>query len=168
MILSAIAAMSPRRVIGINNTLPWHVPEDLKYFRETTKNKILILGRKTFDSLGGKPLPGRMHIVVTRQTDWHFDHPLVQSCGDVASAKKMAEHELQSGKWGDEVFVIGGAEIYKQTLSIIDRLYLTVVQKDVEGDAHFPEFSEKDFVLQKETAGAECRFLVYANCAKQN
>ena len=128
--LSLIAAMAKNRVIGRNNALPWHLPEDLKYFKATTLGKPILMGRKTFDSIG-KPLPGRTSVVLTRNPQWSFDGCLVVSSVDDALAK-LADRE--------EVLVIGGAELYQQTLPHADRLYLTEIDADFEGDAWFPEF----------------------------
>lgn len=148
MILSAIAAMAKNRVIGKDNKLPWHLPEDLKFFKEKTKGKVLIMGRKTFESLG-KPLPNRLHIVITRQESYKFEDPMVQVVHDLKTAIELA-HMLSTkyqAKFGEEVFVVGGGEIYKESLEVLDRIYLTVIEHDVEGDAKFPEFSESDFTL---------------------
>jgi len=128
--LSLIAAMAKNRVIGRDNALPWHLPEDLKYFKATTLGKPILMGRKTFDSIG-KPLPGRTSVVLTRNPDWTFDGCLVVSSVDDALAQ-LADRE--------EVLVIGGAELYQQTLPRADRLYLTEIDTDFEGDACFPEF----------------------------
>lgn len=148
MILSAIAAMAHNRVIGKNNQLPWHLPEDMKYFRDQTKGKIMIMGRKTFESFSGKPLPNRFHIVITRQKDYLLDHPMVKIVSDLNSAIAVAK-EL-TPKFGEEVFVIGGAEIYQQSIPLLDRLYLTVIDKDFEGDALFPDFSSEKLILKTE------------------
>lgn len=128
--LSLIAAMAKNRVIGRNNALPWHLPEDLKYFKATTLGKPILMGRKTFDSIG-KPLPGRTSVVLTRNLEWSFDGCLVVSSVDDALAQ-LADRE--------EVLVIGGAELYQQTLPRADRLYLTEIDADFEGDAWFPVF----------------------------
>lgn len=149
MILSAIAAMSKNRVIGVDNGLPWNIPEDMKFFRDMTKGHVMIMGRKTFDSFGGKPLPHRFHIVITRNPDYKFEDPTVEVVSDIKSALELA-HMLSTKyqkKFGDEVFLIGGGEIYKQAMDITDRIYLTVIDKEYSGDAKFPEFSEEDFAL---------------------
>jgi len=149
MILSAIAAMAKNRVIGVNNGLPWNIPEDMKFFRDMTKGHVMIMGRKTFESFGGKPLPNRFHIVITRNQGYRFEDPTVEVVSDLKSAMELA-HMLTTKyqkKFGDEVFVIGGGEIYKQSMDVLDRIYLTVIEKDYSGDAKFPEFSEKDFHL---------------------
>lgn len=146
MILSAIAAMSLNRVIGYKNHLPWHIPQDLQYFKDKTSGKILIMGRKTFDSIG-KPLPGRYHIVITRDTNFKYDHEQVSVVHDVESALKKAKS--LTGQYGEEVFNVGGGQIYETLLPHTDRIYLTLIQKDYDGDAYFPKFDEKKFRLTK-------------------
>lgn len=146
MILSAIAAMSRNRVIGINNKLPWHLPEDLKYFKEKTKGKIMIMGRKTFDSIGQRPLPGRLHIVITRNSDYKSNHELVKIVSSLEQAIALAK-TLVGNPYPDEVMIVGGSEIYKQSLPLLNRLYLTVIEKDYSGDAYFPEFESFGYKL---------------------
>ena len=156
MILSAIAAMAKNRVIGTGNKLPWHLPEDFKFFKEKTKGKVLIMGRKTFESLG-KPLPTRFHIVITRNADYKYEDPNVEVVSNLQQAVELA-HMLTTkyfAKFGDEVFICGGGEIYKQALDVTDRIYLTVIEKDYEGDAKFPEFSENEFKLTQKTERSE-------------
>lgn len=160
MIFSHIAAMSLNRVIGKDNGLPWHLPEDFKFFKDKTKGHILIMGRKTFESLG-KPLPGRFHIVISR-------HPNTSQLSDViwvTSFQEAAEVARSLvPKWPEEVFIIGGGEIYKQTLPFADRIYLTVIEKNFEGDAYYPEFNESEFVLkdkQDRTAPLAFSFRTY-------
>ncbi len=129
-----MVAAASNGVIGRNNELPWHLPKDLQYFKQTTMGKPVIMGRKTFDSIG-RPLPGRANIIVTRQQDYYADGvEIVHSLEDglVLAQKMAAEKSL------DEVMVIGGAELYRQSLPVIDRVYLTQVHADVEGDAFFP------------------------------
>lgn len=133
--LSLIAAMAKNRVIGRNNILPWHLPEDLKYFKATTLGKPILMGRKTFDSIG-KPLPGRTSVVLTRNPDWHVEGCLVVQSLD-AALMQLADR--------DEILVIGGAELYQQTLPRADRLYLTEIDTDFEGDAWFPEFDRSQW-----------------------
>lgn len=153
MILSAIAAMARNRVIGVDNKLPWHIPEDLKFFKEKTKSRVMIMGRKTFDSLlvqmKGKPLPGRFHIVITRNEGYRFEDPLVQVVPNMKIALELAHMlvDKYEAKFGNEVFVIGGGQIYQESLDILNKIYLTVIEKDFVGDAKFPEFSERDFKL---------------------
>lgn len=130
-----IAALSQNRCIGRHNMLPWKLPGDLAYFRETTWGKPVIMGRKTWESLG-KPLPGRTNIVVTRQADFAPEGArVVTSINDALTlAQSIA---LVDGV--DEVMVIGGGEIFAQTLDKADKLYLTEVHAHVDGDAFFPE-----------------------------
>jgi len=164
LILSAIAAMAKNRVIGIDNKLPWHLPEDMKYFREKTKGRVMIMGRKTFDSflaISGKPLAGRFHIVITRNPSYDFQESeegkMVEVVSSLPHAIELA-HMLTSkfkAKFGDEVFVVGGSEIYGQSLDLIQRLYLTVIDKDFEGDAKFPEIDESQFILKSEIKRSE-------------
>jgi dihydrofolate reductase len=136
MRLALIWAMSQNRVIGRNNALPWYLPEDLKYFKRVTMGKPVIMGRKTWDSIG-RPLPGRTNIVITR--DRAFTAEGVKVVHSLDEAIRMAENIcLING--GDEAVVMGGAEIYALALPKADRLYMTQVHADVHGDAFFPEF----------------------------
>jgi len=128
--LSLIVAMAQNRTIGVNNTLPWQCPEDLKHFKALTMGHHLIMGRKTFDSIG-KPLPGRTTVVVTRDRNLKLEGCLVaHSLPDAIAA------------CGDdpEIFIVGGADIYAQSLHLANTLYTTEIQQEVAGDAHFPPF----------------------------
>ena len=145
MIISEIAAMAKNRVIGKTGGLPWNIPEDMKFFRDSTKGHIMIMGRKTFDSFEGKPLPGRLHIVITRNSEFNFEHPQVQIVGSLQDAVNKAKDF--TSKYGDEVFVIGGGEIYRQALPVLNKIYLTVIDHEYPGDAKFPEFNQKVFKL---------------------
>jgi dihydrofolate reductase len=138
MLISAIAAMSENRVIGKGNQLPWHIPRDMKWFRKTTLGHPIIMGRKTFESVN-KVLPGRENIIVSRQMDYQVPGGFVVSTLENAL-------ELCKGK-ADEVFIVGGAELYRLALPQLDRLYLTQIHQIIEGDAFFPEFSWDDFKL---------------------
>lgn len=133
--LSIIVAIAKNRVIGINNTLPWHLPEDLKRFRALTMGHHIIMGRKTYDSLG-RLLPGRTTVIVTRNTDYKVEGALIA-------------HSLQDAialcKADDEVFLIGGAELYQEGLKLSSKLYITEIALDVEGDAYFPEYSSDEW-----------------------
>lgn len=143
MILSHIAALSRNRVIGREGDLPWDLPEDMAYFRAKTKGHILIMGRKTFESFP-KPLKDRLHIVITRSADYRAPEGVVV-VPNVEAALEAAEAQI--GRWPQEVFIIGGGEIYKQTLAMADRLYLTWIDQDVEGDTRYPDFNEASFIL---------------------
>ena len=125
--LKAIAAMSLNRVIGRANTIPWHLPEDFKWFKKMTTGRVIVMGRKTFESIG-KPLPNRTNAVVTRG-------PAIP---DVITIRDLAAFD--PAEFRQEVFVIGGAQIYSQLLPRCSDLFLTVVQREIDGDAFFPEF----------------------------
>ena len=141
MKISLIVAVSRNGVIGIDNQLPWHLPEDLKYFKSVTMGKPIIMGRKTFDSIG-RPLPGRTNIVITRNSSWQVEGvEVAQTLAQAMTLGKLACAQADV----DEVMVIGGEQIYRMTLPAADRLYLTEVQAEVEGDATFPEFDAKDW-----------------------
>lgn len=133
--IAMIVAMASNRVIGRNNQLPWYLPNDLKYFKATTMGKPIVMGRKTFESIG-KPLPGRTNIIITTNRDYVAEGVRVTHCVD--EALKLAE-SIAIIEGAKEVMVIGGAQIYADILHQADRLYLTQVHADVEGDAYFPE-----------------------------
>ncbi|AJO81246.1 dihydrofolate reductase [Pseudomonas sp. MRSN 12121] len=134
--LSLIAALGENRVIGVDNSMPWHLPGDFKYFKATTLGKPIIMGRKTWDSLG-RPLPGRLNIVVSRQADLRLEGAEVYPSLDTAVAR-AEQWALEQGV--GELMLIGGAQLYAQGLEQADRLYLTRVALSPEGDAWFPEF----------------------------
>ncbi len=131
MITSIIVAMGHERVIGLNNQLPWLLPADLKYFKAITMGKPIVMGRKTYESIG-RPLPGRTNIVITRNKKWKADG--VKVVHNLKEAIKVARKDKS-----DEVMIIGGAQIYSEVLASADRLYVTEVDIDVDGDAFFPE-----------------------------
>lgn len=136
MKLALIWAMSRNRTIGRNNALPWHLSEDLQYFKRVTMGKPIIMGRKTWESIG-RPLPGRTNIVITK--DLEFTAAGIKVVHSLDEARSLAESiGLIDG--ADEAVVIGGAQIYALALPLADRLYLTQVHAEVEGDAHFPLF----------------------------
>ncbi len=141
MITSMIAAMGSNRVIGKDNDIPWHLPDDFRYFKETTKNHYVIMGRKNWESLPPKfqPLPQRPNLVITRQSDYLAEGATVfQSLEDaLATARKMGEKEA---------FIIGGGEIYRQGLALADKIYLTEINGDFEGEITFPEFDQGKWI----------------------
>ncbi|NOT17543.1 MAG: dihydrofolate reductase [Sulfuriferula sp.] len=136
-IISLIAAMSKNHVIGINNTLPWHLPADLQHFKQLTLGHPIAMGRKTFTSIG-RALPGRTNIIISRNG---FDAP--PNCTVVNSIAAAIEFCVNE----PELFVIGGAQIYQQAITLADRLYLTEIATEIEGDAHFPDFSKQDWCV---------------------
>ncbi len=130
MKLSIVVAMAHNRAIGVDNTLPWRCPEDLRHFKALTMGHHMIMGRKTFDSIG-KPLPGRTTVIVTRNPDLKVDGCIVTNSLQAAIAACAGD---------EEAFVVGGAELYAQALPLAGTLYVTEIQQDVAGDAFFPEF----------------------------
>lgn len=142
MKLAIIVAQAQNRVIGINNNLPWHLPQDLRYFKQVTMGKPIIMGRKTFDSIG-RPLPGRTNIVITRDASYQPDN--VKVVNSLEAARDLAE-SICTIDGCDEAMVIGGAQIYEQALALSDRLYLTQVHAEVNGDAWFPEFNPGEWM----------------------
>jgi dihydrofolate reductase len=130
MIISLIVAASTNNVIGKNNQLLWSLPNDMKFFKNTTWAMPVLMGRKTFESLG-KPLPGRLNIVITRQQDWKpTGATIVHSLEDALKAAAAADY--------NEAFVIGGGEIFKEAMAVADNIYLTRVDAELDGDAFFP------------------------------
>ena len=131
-----IVAMARNRVIGRNNKLPWYLPGDLRYFKQATMGKPIIMGRKTWDSIG-RPLPGRMNVVISRTPEWQAPAGTVAAASlSEALVKAEAQAELEGG---DEVMIIGGGQIYAEALPMVDRIYITQVHAEVDGDAFFPE-----------------------------
>ncbi|MGC4020505.1 MAG: dihydrofolate reductase [Cyclobacteriaceae bacterium] len=140
MKISIIAAVSKNRVIGKSNDLPWRLPDDMKYFMQTTKGHHVIMGRKNYDSLPPKfrPLPERTNIVVTRQKDFQ-----AEGCVVVNDLKKAIDLSKKEGE--KELFIIGGAEIYSLSLQFTDILYLTEIDAEINGDTFFPEFNKNEW-----------------------
>jgi dihydrofolate reductase len=140
MIISLIAALSKNRVIGKDNDLPWHLPDDMKYFMQTTKAHHVIMGRKNYQSIPEKfrPLPNRTNIVVTRQQN--FDAPNCTVVNSIEAALEIARRNKEH-----EVFIIGGAEIYNQGLASANKLYLTEIDADIDGDTYFPNYNKSEW-----------------------
>lgn len=149
MILTHIVACSKNHVIGTQGDLPWNLPEDMKFFRDTTKGHVMIMGRKTFDSFKGKALPHRYHIVITRDpSKHHFQSSETSPVIFVGSLDEALEHANSlTAQWGEEVFIIGGGEIYRQSLPRAHKLLVTLIQKEFQGDTYYPEIDEKVFGL---------------------
>ena len=146
--ISLIAVTARNRAIGKDNALLWHLPEDLRHFRELTRGKPVIMGRKTWESLPDafRPLPGRRNIVVSR--DPHYVAAGATLAGSLEAAVKLCSDT-------DEAFVIGGEQLYAQALPFADRLYLTEVDAAADGDAFFPEFARSDWLEVARQAGSE-------------
>lgn len=137
--LSILVAMARNRVIGQNNKLPWHLPADLKHFKFLTMSHTIVMGRKTYESIG-RPLPGRTNIIITRQTS--FEAPGAMVVNSIEDALQICE---ETSHQTSEHFIIGGEKIYQQTLQLCQRMYITEIQKDFEGDAFFPNFNLDDW-----------------------
>ncbi|MCC4831339.1 type 3 dihydrofolate reductase [Shewanella sp. 1_MG-2023] len=137
MRIAMIAAMANNRVIGKDNKMPWHLPEDLKHFKAMTLGKPVVMGRKTFESIG-RPLPGRHNIVITRQNDYQ---PEGVSCVNSFEAAKELVSDCE------EIVVIGGGQLYKEILPLADTLYLTFIELTVDGDTFFPEWDDGSWTL---------------------
>ncbi|CAC9545382.1 Dihydrofolate reductase (EC 1.5.1.3) [uncultured Gammaproteobacteria bacterium] len=136
MRLSIIVAMDDKQLIGKNNALPWHLPADLGYFKKTTTGKTVLMGRKTYESIG-RPLPNRRNIIISRNTNFQADGCEIVTSIDAA---------LKLAKDDDEVMIMGGASFYEQMLPSVDRLYITQIEGKFKGDAHFPKFNRNKFV----------------------
>jgi dihydrofolate reductase len=149
--ISIIAAVSNNGVIGVDNKLPWDLPEDLKRFKELTTGNVVIMGRKTYESIG-KPLPNRINIVITRNKD--FFAP------DVIVTNSLESALLKAG--GDkDIFIIGGGEIYKQSMNFVDKLYITEVDMGVEGDTTFPTIDKNRWSVKEDLDFDGGKFLLY-------
>ena len=135
--VSIIVAIAQNGTIGDKNSLLWHIKEDMRFFRTTTSGHPVIMGRKTFESLGSKPLPKRTNIVITR-ADREFEGAL--TAHSLEEAIRMAGAD-------EEIFIMGGAQIYREALSVADRMYITRVERDYEGDTSFPEIDFSQWKL---------------------
>ncbi len=140
MILSHIVAASENNVIGAGNKLPWNVPEDMKFFKDKTNGHSIIMGRKTYESMG-RPLPNRSNVIISRQKDFHAPGAAVVPTLDAA----IEYCQSKIPEYGEEIFIIGGGEIYKQSLALVDIVYLTRIHKTVQGDAKYPAIDPLHF-----------------------
>ncbi|WP_042722300.1 dihydrofolate reductase [Flavobacterium sp. B17] len=129
-----VVAMGEKNEIGFENQLLWHLPKDLKHFKDLTSGHPVIMGRKTYESIG-KPLPNRTNIVISRKNDWFEEGVLI--VGSIKEAVKFAK------KIDEDIFIIGGGKIYEQTMDIVDKLEVTLVKADLEADTYFPKIDEK-------------------------
>ena len=145
MRLSLIVAMAKNRTIGLDGAMPWHIPEDLKFCKRVTMGRPVIMGRKTYQSIGAA-LPGRTNIVVTRDKDFEAaDADVVHGLDQALTKAKAVEELWRPDGGGEEIFVIGGADIYAQALPEAQRIYMTEVHQELPGDAFFPELAEGDW-----------------------
>ena len=139
--IAMIVACSENGVIGKDNALPWRLPEDLKYFKRTTLGKPVVMGRLTYESIG-RPLPGRPNIVVTRQPTW--SEPGVDKAESIKKALEIAQSYVDKSA-AEEAMIIGGAQIYRESVALCNRIYLTRVHAEIDGDAFFPELKMKEW-----------------------
>jgi dihydrofolate reductase len=148
---SIIVAIGKNRELGLNGKLLWHIPEDMKHFKEITTGHPVIMGRKTWESLPERfrPLPGRTNIVVTRQEGYEAVGALVVSSLEGARAKGARS------PGSEEIFIIGGGELYREALPLADRLYLTLVDDTKEADTYFPHYTDKFKIISSETGVGE-------------
>ncbi|MRX70903.1 dihydrofolate reductase [Bacillus lacus] len=158
--ISLLFAMDQNRLIGKNNDLPWRLPADLAYFKKVTMGHKIIMGRKTFDSIG-KPLPGRENFILTRDTSYHQD-----GCSILHSTEELLQLNKECG--AEELFVIGGTEIFKEVLPHSSKMYVTRIEESFEGDKYFPFFEEKEWTVLSKEKGVkneknpyDYEFLVY-------
>ncbi len=154
--ISAIAAISKNRVIGKDNGLIWAIPEDLRRFKQLTTGHAVIMGRKTYESIG-KPLPNRTNIIITRDKNFTASGCIITNSLD--EAFKQADNDT-------EIFVIGGGQIYEQALSKIDRLYLTVIDQEAEGDTYFPAYDNFTKVVENTPGSFEGLHYTYLTLEK--
>jgi dihydrofolate reductase len=140
MIISIISAMANQRVIGINNSLPWKLPSDMKWFRQHTLGKPIVMGRKTFESFGGRTLPDRPNIIITHDQNYEAKGAIVTH-----SIEEALQAAAANSGDSDEVMIIGGASFYRQMLPEAQRMYLTFVHADIEGDAWFPDYEASEW-----------------------
>lgn len=153
MTIILIAAMTKRRVIGKNNTLPWNIPEELQHFRTQTLDSTVIMGRKTYDSIG-RLMPKRNNIIVSRS-------PLTIPGADVCSS--LPEAIKKAKTYNKTIFIIGGAQIFKEALDnkLADKMYISYIKHDYDGDTYFPEFDETEWAIEKKEDHKEFEFVVY-------
>ena len=155
--ISLIVAHDVNLVMGKDNTMPWHIREDLAYFKKMTMGKAMVMGRKTFESIG-RVLPGRLTVIVSRNANYEAEGAKVVT--DFEQAINIASD------YADEVMVIGGGEIFKLALPIADRLYVTLIEKEYEGDTYFPDYGEEWNIIEESEEkinddGTQYKFLVY-------
>lgn len=134
--MNLIVAFNRKNVIGLNNTIPWYIPEDLKEFKRITNNQIIVMGRKTFDSLPNGPLKNRINVVITNQTEYYDkSNERIHYCNFEQSSSLLNKLTIETQK---EVFIIGGSQIYKQFFEYCTKFYITLVENDENGDTFFP------------------------------
>ncbi len=146
-----IVAMDKNRVIGKNNMIPWHISEEVSNFKKLTTGNTVIMGRKTFESIG-RPLPNRNNIVISSS---------MPSTAGLDVCKTIGEGIIAAKSYGKDIFIIGGATVYEQTLPLADKMFISYVKGEYEGDVFFPEFEENEWHVEKKEEYAEFDLLVY-------
>jgi dihydrofolate reductase len=152
--ITIVAAVARNGVIGVDGGLPWHLPQDLSRFKELTMGHVLVMGRRTYESIG-RPLPGRTTVVVTRRPDWSAGADEVIRARDVPGALELA------AEIDDDVFVVGGGQIYEETLALADRLELTLVDAEPDGDTVFPQVDWSDWREVRRERGEGVEYVTY-------
>ena len=143
MDISIIVAITENNIIGRDNGMPWHLPADLKYFRERTSGHHIVMGRKTFESIGGgRPLPNRISIIITKQKDYKAEGCLIAH---------SLEEAIEIAKNEDELFIIGGKQIYDQSLALANKMYITRIHTSIDGDTSFPQYDENQWEMTSYT-----------------
>ncbi|MEG2685372.1 MAG: dihydrofolate reductase [Erysipelotrichaceae bacterium] len=138
--ISLVVAHSTNYCIGLNGWMPWHLSEDLKNFKKLTLNSDIVMGRTTYEAIG-KPLPKRFTYIITRDSNYHVEHDNCTVCNDLTNLIK--EHKALN----KDLYICGGAQIYKAALPYVDEMWISLVEKDFEGDTYFPSDYEKDFII---------------------
>lgn len=156
--MNIIAAISQNGVIGKDNELPWHVPREMQYFKEQTAGSVMIMGRKTYDAFP-EPLPNRVNIVVSRSAIAREGFIMCRSLQEAIEKAKS---------FGKKIFIIGGAEIYKQAIPLVDEMYLSYIKDCYEGDTCFPKFDKADWTVKHEAHYAQFEVLVYARKSRSS
>ncbi|MBN9425946.1 MAG: dihydrofolate reductase [Burkholderiales bacterium] len=157
--VTLVVARASNGVIGRDNAMPWHLPEDLRHFKATTMGHAIVMGRKTFESIG-RALPGRRTIVVTRDAQWQ--HAGCERAGSVAQAIALAARpDADASIAADEVFIVGGGQIYRDALPLADRAIVTEIDVEVDGDTRFPTLTPPDWVLRDSQAHRSASGLAY-------
>ncbi len=167
--IAAIAAIGKNRELGSSGKIPWYIPEELKHFKNVTMGHPIIMGRKTHESIG-RALPGRANIVITRNPEFKADGCIVVTSVEdaISEANQLKAGQPLAGRHGnEEIFIIGGGEIYKLAWDYIDKLYLTVINKDFEADVFFPDYSKFDKVISRKDVDTDEYQLSYIELEKR-
>ena len=156
--INLIVAMTEKGIIGKGNNLPWHLPGDLKHFKKTTMSNIILMGRKTFESIG-KPLPGRKNFILTSNPGSISED--IQSQENVFIFTSFKEAEKAASSMTEEVFIIGGASVYRDTIKYADRLIISMVKENYQGDVYFPDYDKSEWELVSSEDFEEFILLIY-------